>query len=166
MRSPHENIARVSCDTCFMGHLESRIRWWHSFSYLTQSQVKFRSKESNLGAQKIPFRTYLSFPVLSQDSKIVVCFEVQRLEIPKNEIQKSDVITFTRVLGHCTARNKDIRLKVFTLVVDISFFTIYSDFYIWEKFDFVGIYFWKFKILIFNFWGPKTKKGTSEIGIL
>ena len=28
VRSLQGNIARVSCDTCFMGHLGGRIRWW------------------------------------------------------------------------------------------------------------------------------------------
>ena len=40
MKSPYENIARMSCDTCLTGHLGRRIRWWHSFSHLAQCLVK------------------------------------------------------------------------------------------------------------------------------
>ena len=43
VRSPNENVACLSCDTCFMGHLERRIRWWHSFLDLTQGKVNIRS---------------------------------------------------------------------------------------------------------------------------
>ena len=48
--------------------------------------------------------------------KNVICFDVRQLEIPRNAIQKSDVITLTWFLRHCIARNKDIILKLYTLV--------------------------------------------------
>ena len=34
------------------------------------------------------FQTYLSYPVLSQDSKNVICFDVRQLGMSKNAIQK------------------------------------------------------------------------------
>ena len=43
VRSPNENVACLSCDTCFMGHLERRIRWWHSFWDLIQGKGNIRS---------------------------------------------------------------------------------------------------------------------------
>ena len=43
MRSPNENVARLSCNTCCMGHLERRIRWWHSFLGLVRGKVNIRS---------------------------------------------------------------------------------------------------------------------------
>ena len=52
--------------------------------------------------------TYLSCPVVSQDSKNDICFVVRQLEIRKIKFQKVDVITITRFLGYCTAKNKDI----------------------------------------------------------
>ena len=59
-------------------------------------KVKFRDLKNI-------FETYLYCPVLSQDSKNVICFDMRQLEIPKIAIQKSDVITFTWCFGHCTA---------------------------------------------------------------
>ena len=61
-------------------------------------------------------KTYLFCSVLSQDSKNVICFVVQQFEIPKIDFQKYDVITINRFLGHFTAKNKDIGLKVCTTV--------------------------------------------------
>ena len=40
-------------------------------------------KRSNFEAQKFPFKTYLSCPILSQDSKYVICSDVRQLEMPK-----------------------------------------------------------------------------------
>ena len=68
-------------------------------------------KRSDFENQQFLFKTYLSCPVFSQDSKNVIYFDVRQLEMPKNAIQKSDVITFTWFLGHCTAKNEDIGLK-------------------------------------------------------
>ena len=53
MWSPHENIARASCDTCLMSHLGSIIRWWHSFPYLAKGQIKFRWKQLSSETQKL-----------------------------------------------------------------------------------------------------------------
>ena len=119
MRSLHENKERVSCNTGFMGHLGRRIRRRPSFLYLTQDQIKIRSKNSNFETQHFLFKTSVFCPVLSQDSKNAICFDVRQLKIPNIAFQRSDVITFTWLLGHCTAKNKDIGSKFCSLAVAI-----------------------------------------------
>ena len=52
MKSPYENIARMSCDTCLTGHLGRRIRWWHSFSHLAQCLVKNVKKAKSWNSLK------------------------------------------------------------------------------------------------------------------
>ena len=51
-------VVSVSCDTCFMVPLGRIIRWGHSFSHLTQDQVKFRSKMSGLEIQKCSLKKH------------------------------------------------------------------------------------------------------------
>ena len=41
IRSPNDNIAWVSCETCFKGHLESRFRCCYSFSDFILFQRNF-----------------------------------------------------------------------------------------------------------------------------
>ena len=79
-------------------------------------------KWSNFETQNLLFKIYPAFPVLSQDSKECrskECFVVRQLEMPEMACQKSDVITFTWLLGHCTAKNEDIGLKFCTLAFAI-----------------------------------------------
>ena len=47
-------VTNMLCDTCFLGHLARRYRWWQSTDLMTSSkltfdrfQVKFRSRRSN-----------------------------------------------------------------------------------------------------------------------
>ena len=100
-----------------MGHLGCRIRWLNSFSHLPKVRSSSGKKMSHFENQNLPLKTYLSCPVLFQDSKNVICFVVRQLEIPTIDFQKSDVITLTWPLGHCTAKNKDIGLKFCTAIV-------------------------------------------------
>ena len=51
---------------------------------LGQVQVK----KSNFEIQNFLLETYLSCPVLSQDSKSAICFEVRELEMPKMRFKK------------------------------------------------------------------------------
>ena len=41
LKSPNENHAWISCDTCLVGHLWRRIWWWHYF--FTRGKIKVRS---------------------------------------------------------------------------------------------------------------------------
>ena len=82
-----------------------------------QFQVKLGQIRSNFKIQDFPSKTCLSCKVLSQDSKTVIYFYVRQLEMPKIALQKCDVITSTRFFGHCTAKNKDIALKLCMWVV-------------------------------------------------
>ena len=45
-------------------------------------------RRSNFETQKFLFKTCLSCPVLSQDSKKVICFDVGQLEMPKMRFKK------------------------------------------------------------------------------
>ena len=165
MRLPHKNIARVSCDTRFMGHLELRIRWWPSFSYLTQGQAKFRSKKSNFETQKFIFRTYLSCPVLSQDSKNVIFFAVQKIELHKKRFKK---VTLSPLPGFWAFAQPKMKILVWNcvhlFVTHSSITHIFPFLAIYKILDFLGFYFWKIEILIFgkkHFFlekKPKTKK--------
>ena len=78
-----------------------------------------------------------SSPVLSQDSKNGIGFDVRELEMPIFSFQ-SDVITFTWLLGHCIANNNYIGLKFYTLLLYSSIQYILVFGYLR---DFVGIYF-------------------------
>ena len=117
MRSPHENMGRLSCDACFMGHLGRRIRWWYSLPYLTQGQVKFRSKRSNFETPNFYCET-IPCSFLSQDSKNTICFVVRQCEVPTIALQNVTSSPLP-VFYHCTSKNKDIGLKFQTLVVSI-----------------------------------------------
>ena len=69
--------------------------------------IQVKVKESQISKlKKNPLRhTYIVQFCLSIP-KNVICFDVRQLEMPKNVIQESDVITFSWFMGHCTARNK------------------------------------------------------------
>ena len=49
MRTRKENVAQMSCDTCLIGQLGSRIRRWHSISNLSWSKVNVRVNQVKLG---------------------------------------------------------------------------------------------------------------------
>ena len=89
------------------------------------------------------------------DSQNVTCFDVRQLQMPKNAIQRSDVITFAWFFGHCKARNKGISLKFCTLIVGLYFYTFILFFGYLQNFDFVCIYFQKNQN--FDLWKSKTK---------
>ena len=103
MSSPYGIIALVSCDACFAGDVGRRIRWWCSFSHLTQGQVNFISKSSNFETQNIPFKNMLIVSSFVLGIQNVVCFDVGQLEMSKIAFQKSHV-TFTWFFGHCKSR--------------------------------------------------------------
>ena len=64
---------------------------------------------------------------LFRDSKNTIHFYVRQVEMQKN-ISKIDVITFTRLFGNCTSKNKDIGLKIRMRVVYTYFDDAYSFF--------------------------------------
>ena len=78
----------------------------------------------------------------------------------KNCFQKSDGITFIWLLGHCTAKNRDIGLKFCTLVVLFSSILCIPVFSISSKNNFAGIYFRKIEILTFG--GRKQRNSKSK----
>ena len=146
MRLHYESITRVSCDTCLIGHLGRRIRWWHSFSHLTSGQVKFRSKRSNFENRNLFWKTYLSCPVLSQDSKNVICFILRPLEIPKIEFK---VVTSLPLPGFWTIAQPKIKIlaRNFVQLSLAHSSNIYISFFRYlQKNDFVRIYYWQIKI--------------------
>ena len=164
MRSPHENMGRLSCDACFMGHLGRRIRWWYSLPYLTQGQVKFGSKRWNLETPNFYCET-IPCSFLSQDSKNTICFDVRQCEVPTIALQNVTSSPLP-VFYHCTSKNKDIGLKFRTLVVSIPV-VLYCmfRFLCYLKNGSVGIYFWeKIEVLILK--GQKPKFWKSRIIIL
>ena len=121
-----------------------------------QLHVKQGQITSNFKIQNFLIQICLSCADLSQNSKNVIYFYVQQLEMQKIAFQKCDVITFTWFSGHCTAKNKDIALKFCVRVVCMYVDHIYSGCLDNVKnLDFIGNYFWKFEIL--NFWGQIRK---------
>ena len=71
--------------------------------------LTFDVRSGQVQVKKVKLKkTCLYCPVLSQVSKNVLCFVD---DTSKKEFQKSDVISLTCFLGHCTAKNKDIGLK-------------------------------------------------------
>ena len=92
---------------------------------------------------------------MSHDSKNATCLDVRQLKMSNIAFQKSDVITFTLSLGHCTAKNKDIGSKFCALVVATQFRTMYSVFWISSKILFGRNFFVKNQF--FFFFRSKTK---------
>ena len=76
--------------------------------------------------------------------------------MPKNVIKKGDIITFTWFLGHCTAKNEYIGLKLYTPVRNTKLYKMYSVFWISIK----KLNFWAFVFekSIFLFLGVKKNK--------
>ena len=114
--------------------------------------VKFRS--SKFSFKNIPILS--SFVAGFQN---VICFNVRLFEIPKIAFQKGDVITFTWILCHCTAKKEDIGSKLSTLVVGIQLKTINSVLYIFKNSDLVeNVFFY----CNFDFRDQKPKVKTRE----
>ena len=102
-----------------------------------------------------------NMPILSSfASAFPKCHLCRRTTLKNSQtrVSKSDVITLTCFLGHCTAKNKDFGLRFCTLFLALSSiryipFFGYRDFWrisFRHWFDFVGIDFWKIDILIFG----------------
>ena len=152
MRSPHENMGRLSCDACFMGHLGRRIRWWYSLPYLTQGQVKFRSKRSNFETPNF-YCEAIPCSFLSQDSKNAICFDVRQCEVPTIAFQNVTSSPLPVFFYHCTSKNKDIGLKFRTLVVSIPvvLYCMFRFLCYLEKMAVLGFIFGKkIEVLILN----------------
>ena len=141
MRSVHENIGRVSRDTCFMCHSGRRIWSLHSFSCTTQDQVI----RQNFETPNFLLITYLPCYVWSQDSKNVFCFDFGQLQKQKkNAFQSSDVFTLTYFLGHCTAKIKILAWNVVHLLLVYGCMPYISCFFGYLKKKYcVCFYFWK-----------------------
>ena len=117
---PNENASWVSWDTCFMGHLGHGIRWWYSFLIWPEEgqchdkQVQIRS---NVQIQNFLTKTYLSCPIMCQDSKYIIYFRLWHLKMSNTPFRRCEVIAFTCFFHHCTTKNKDISFKFGMLVV-------------------------------------------------
>ena len=73
-----------------------------------------RSNKVRFSNLKLYYKTCLCRPVLSRDSKNVVCFYVRQSEMPKIAFQK---VMSSHLLVDCAAKNKDIALKIGMCVV-------------------------------------------------
>ena len=100
--------------------------------------------------------TYNKMPILSNfvsGSQHVIYFQVTTtIENSINCVSKSDVITLTCFLGHCTDKNKDIALKFCIMLVVCKYLdNIHSGFLnILKVLDFIGNYFRKSKFCFFK----------------
>ena len=116
------------------GYRVTHILWviWHYnlmmiliFTFhLRSGQVQVKKGQiSNI--EIFILKTHLSCPVLSENSKNVICFVVPQLKIPKNRASKKVIsLPFLYFLGHCTAKNKDVGLKFCTLVGGTQLYNI------------------------------------------
>ena len=113
-------------------------------------------KRSNFKKSKFPFKTYLSCPVLSQDSKNVICFVVRQIEIPKIKCKK---VTSLPLLGYCAIAQPIIKILVwnfvYMLVAHSSILYIPGFWIFIKKLIFWAFIFKKIKILIFGGQKPK-----------
>ena len=143
--------------THFYGSFGTYNGWCH-FHILP----KVRSGSDQKGSKFESEKYFQSIPILSSfvsGFKKVICFDKRKLQMPKNAIQRSGVITCPWFLGHCTARNKNISLKFCTLVVGIQLYTTFSDFWISLK-SILQVFIEKVQILIF---GGKKPQNILEI---
>ena len=140
IRSPNQNVVasqiKVSCGTCFMGHLGRKIWWWHLFfkfdARKDQLQVKLGQIRSNLEIQNFLTRICLSFEDLSQDSKNVIYFYVRRLEMPKKHLKNVTSSPLPAFLA-IEQPKKDVALKFCMHVVCLYLDHIHSGFWITWK---------------------------------
>ena len=56
-------------------------------------------------------------------------FNEGSLEMLKIAFEKSDVINFTRLVGHCTVKKKDVSLEVCTLVVGTYLYSTHTGYF-------------------------------------
>ena len=132
--------------TCFMGNLKHRIHSWHPFLNLTRGKVNVKSNQVKLCQisifkiylQKHAYHVQFSLRIL----KMSFVFMYNNWKYQKC-VSKSD-ITLILVFGHCTAKNKNVALKL-CMYVD----SMYSVFDILKILIFIGKYFWKIEILNF-----------------
>ena len=101
-------LARVSCDTCFTGHLGHRIRWWHCFTHLSQGSLSSLQKGHILKLD-FSFTACLSCPVFFQSPKMCPLFLRTKVKNDKNRVQKSDL---TCTWFFFSVKNQDIGLKL------------------------------------------------------
>ena len=108
--------------------------------------------------QMVQFLLNLS-SFVSGFEKNVICFVVRLLEIPKIEFQKSDIITHTWFVGHCTAKNKDVGPLAWNCVPPLlaHSYVIYI-FRFWTSSEFSILWYFR-KIEIFIF----VRKKISEV---
>ena len=113
-----------------------------------------------LAENQFPFKIYLSWAVLSQDSKNVIYFYIWQLGMPKIAFQKYDVITFTCFFAIAQSKTKTL---LWNLVCMLSVCTSikYVLFLFLDKFEilvFIGNYFQKFNFWILSVKIEKTSK--------
>ena len=100
MRSPYENIARVSGDTCFMGTLGRKIRLWPHFT-LDPGLDQVRVKNIKLLKLKLFFENIPVFLVFVLRFQEWYLFLRRQLEMTKNVFPNSNCITFICFFDHC-----------------------------------------------------------------
>ena len=100
MRSPYENIARVSGDTCFMGTLGRKIRLWPHFT-LDPGLDQVRVKNIKLLKLKVFFENIPVFLVFVLRFQECYLFLRRQLEMTKNVFPNSNCITFICIFDHC-----------------------------------------------------------------
>ena len=76
-----------------------------------QYKVKLSQKTSNFQDQKFLLKTYVSCPVLSQNSKNVIYFYERQFKMSKIALKKWRHQLSLFFFYHCTTKNKDIDFK-------------------------------------------------------
>ena len=146
-KSHNENIVSVSFDTWFTGHFERRIRWWCSFSHFTQNQVRVWLRRSDFKNHYFLSKTCFFF-------KKVISLHVWHLEMPKNGVQKCDVINIIDFLLAAQSKIRISHRNLAYLLVVIRLIT-YFPFLDHLKIVCMGIHLWKIDIFNCSCQNPK-----------
>ena len=105
------SFSTIFVNTCFVGHLRGRIQWQHSFSHLTQSQVRSRNQISELNInlkKKLTNGIYFCFSIPKMS--LLLCRTYRNAKYV-NAFQKHAVNRNSYLFTHCTDRYKGIALK-------------------------------------------------------
>ena len=92
-------VTNMPCDTCFLGNVARRYRWWPSFDPLTSSNLNFDGGQVKVRSNKVTFSNQyflqkkyiflaLNFLKFPHDSRYVISFLLQSVELRKVASQK------------------------------------------------------------------------------